>query len=51
MITTHTIEKATQAFGPLACLHTWLKNMGRYYEVYKIVAPKQKRVKMMEEQH
>lgn len=30
-------------------MYTWLKNMVRYYEVYKIVAPKQKNVKIMEE--
>lgn len=51
VVNNYTIDQATKAFGPLACMYTWLKNMARYYEVYKIVAPKQRNVKIMEEKH
>lgn len=49
VIKKYTAEDAKKAFGPLESMYTWLKNMVRYYEVYKIVAPKQRNVKIQEE--
>lgn len=49
VIQKYTADQAKKAFGPLESLYTWVKNMVRYYAVYKIVAPKQKAVRVQEE--
>lgn len=42
-------EEAIKSYVCLGGVHTWLTNMIKYYEVYKIVAPKQRNVKIQEE--
>lgn len=45
----YTKEQAKASFAALVCIYTWLTNIVGYYEVYKIVAPKQKNVKLQQE--
>lgn len=39
-------DEALKTYSCLGGVHTWLTNMVKYYEVYKIVAPKQRNVKI-----
>jgi len=41
----YTIEQATKAFASLAGFYRWLQNMVRYWAVYKVVLPKQIKVR------
>lgn len=45
----YTKEQARASFAALVCIYTWLTNIVGYYEVYKIVAPKQRNVKIQQE--